>query len=924
MKLLALPVFVLLICHSAFAQRVKGGGGGGAGGGDYGSIAPSRFPKGYKLPDDPARSILDGLKSFELGNVDDANLSFDGALVVYSNRNDLSGEITANLINGLLFSSFGLEHEADKYFTEAVRLGPFDPNHFAEAFALRKSAETQAEIWGAITADIAYNGVEQKLGESDTVALGTLLDDRGDANARCGQFQVALTKFRKALALQQDSQDLAGQAASYSGMAMTYAFMGDKQNALRMASASADANKKAIASLTTRLNGMSDDSQSVNFSDLIDHASVISQIYDSYARTSQDSISQGLAYEQSGGDKQAMDCYRSAQTNAQQYGNVRTYCLAFARMGHLAAISESKNNALDYLRTALCFGEQSGLFDASRYALMDVARLLAKDNLEVAINFAAACVEMSEQQQGGTGNYSNSSIRLQLADSRLPDYEYLADLLARDNRVVQAQNVLAMAKFEAFGTMQRGVPRTPAEKRWYDAYIHFSEANTHADTNPSDYQHIQKRINLRDREKPSTSDSREKIRQDFNDFLEHAMSEDIQPESDDAINRRSVATDGIKAAFSQIPVDVSAVYVLTDSDQVDLIVARAEGANVFHVPAKDIKSKLEAFKTALRDPTIDPRPLGKDIYDTIVKPIEDQLNPKGVTLWYLAGPFKGIPVNALWDGSKFLVEKYPSSYFKPEVLTYPRFTDRFVLPPRQNAPAFVYGETRERAVKDPITGDEIDFPALPGAGEEAKAIASILGTTPVMNGNFTIKGVSRDLASKPGILHFSTHFNHVESDDRRSFLLTGVGLWTLEILKGWPQDAFENIDLATLSACGTADGESMDGGEAESFSDWFIRRGAHAVVATLWPIQDDSTEHFMTDFYSSYRASPDTGKLSALRQAQLDMITGKTVGDPAAKTRSVNAIASSSDYDFTPWPTGLPKYAHPYYWAPFVLYGNVR
>jgi CHAT domain len=70
-------------------------------------------------------------------------------------------------------------------------------------------------------------------------------------------------------------------------------------------------------------------------------------------------------------------------------------------------------------------------------------------------------------------------------------------------------------------------------------------------------------------------------------------------------------------------------------------------------------------------------------------------------------------------------------------------------------------------------------------------------------------------------------------------------------------------------------------------------KGATAVIASLWEVSDISTSRLMLDFYRNRASRPANTKAEALRQAQVDLI---------------------HDSD--------ARYAHPFYWAPFVLIGN--
>jgi hypothetical protein len=59
---------------------------------------------------------------------------------------------------------------------------------------------------------------------------------------------------------------------------------------------------------------------------------------------------------------------------------------------------------------------------------------------------------------------------------------------------------------------------------------------------------------------------------------------------------------------------------------------------------------------------------------------------------------------------------------------------------------------------------------------------------------------------------------------------------------------------------------------------------------------------------------PKVEKVEALRQAQLDLLLGKVTPEGGAGGRGVSVDDTASE---------APKgYAHPYYWAPFVLMGN--
>lgn len=118
---------------------------------------------------------------------------------------------------------------------------------------------------------------------------------------------------------------------------------------------------------------------------------------------------------------------------------------------------------------------------------------------------------------------------------------------------------------------------------------------------------------------------------------------------------------------------------------------------------------------------------------------------------------------------------------------------------------------------------------------------------------------------------------------------------------------FAGVDLLTLSACETAVGDTdrATGAEVEGFAVLAQRKGAKAVMATLWSVADASTGQFMQRFYA-LRQSERLTKTEALRRTQVEFLHGT---DAPSATPTTASAAASPTKGFTPDPPSTPSTA---------------
>lgn len=134
-----------------------------------------------------------------------------------------------------------------------------------------------------------------------------------------------------------------------------------------------------------------------------------------------------------------------------------------------------------------------------------------------------------------------------------------------------------------------------------------------------------------------------------------------------------------------------------------------------------------------------------------------------------------------------------------------------------------------------------------------------------------------DALAEYDVLHFATHaiVSRLAPSMSR-ILLADAALTFADILA-----LRLRARLVTLSACESLLGETQPGDEILSLALAFLWAGGQAVVASLWPVEDEATSRLMAAFYRHYAAGADAAQ--SLRHAQGEMrATGASAYDWAA------------------------------------------
>ncbi|MGB7444193.1 MAG: CHAT domain-containing protein, partial [Coleofasciculaceae cyanobacterium] len=339
------------------------------------------------------------------------------------------------------------------------------------------------------------------------------------------------------------------------------------------------------------------------------------------------------------------------------------------------------------------------------------------------------------------------------------------------------------------------------------------------------------------------------------------------------------------------------------SDRLELIIVTAEGKPIrrsISVTRAEVIATAQKFRNAVtdrRDQTGYLAP-AQQMYQWLVAPVEKELQQLGINnLAYIMDTgLRTIPLAALHDGKKFLVESYSVSLMPSLSLTD-------TLPTNiKHAQVLAMGASR--------FSNNISLPAVP---VELHNITSIWSGKSFLNQDFTLDNLKSQRAINPfGIIHLATHAQFQPGKADKSYIqLEDVKLPPKKLGSlGWTKPP---VELLVLSACRTAIGDA----EAElGFAGLALQAGVKSALASLWYVSDQGTLGLMSEFYQQLQQAPT--KAEALRRTQIAMLQGKV------RIEAGELLTSQENF---PFPSDSPRqdnsvFSHPYYWSAFALVGN--
>lgn len=329
----------------------------------------------------------------------------------------------------------------------------------------------------------------------------------------------------------------------------------------------------------------------------------------------------------------------------------------------------------------------------------------------------------------------------------------------------------------------------------------------------------------------------------------------------------------------------------------------------------------------------------ENLYRWMIAPIENDLENASIETLVIVpdGMLRLVPFAALFDGHKYLIEKYAISISPgmslmgnkkdPQLHTYQTLLAGISKPgpvveklsgtsvdpllfvessysdqetevrgiSNQRYPNIRVNNTANNTADNTSNHDDTalqklrEMLSLPGVETELNSLNKTLKSTLLLNEQFTVANFYQQMTHQSfDIVHIASH-GFFSSDADKSFLMAYDDIVKLDDLKSFLKKSTDNskgIQLLTFSACETAEGDDR---APLGFTGAALKANAQSALGSLWPISDEAASQLMISFYKNLMQHQ--SKAKALRQAQLELL----------KTDHMR---------------------HPSFWSPFILVGN--
>ncbi len=761
------------------------------------------------------------------------------ALVIKRQVGDRSGEGDTLNNLGTVYQADGDYSHALEMFQQALAIEQEVGNRAHEGTTLGNIATVYTDL-GEYTQSLQQEqlalAVRREVGDREGEAAS--LNDIGNDYSDLGQHAESVVLYQQALEIEQELGNPDGEAAAVNNIGYAYDKLGQYAQAL-------DHYQQAL-SIARRLGDRAAEGRD------------LSNIADVYIEERQDS--------------QALQLHQQALSIQRGVGDRLGEAATLNNIGYVYADLAKHSQAIEQYQQALAIDRDIGDQAAEATTLFNIGFAYEEQGeLSQALDWYEQSISVEDTIRAAA---RLEEFKTSLAGRSARAYEYAIEILIRLNRPSDAFNLSEHARARTFldqvGNIHPDVHDAGAadqvqREQALRAQLAALDAQLRQERSKPDSERNPDLIN-------SLTNQLANQQWEYEGVLTQLKLTD--PEYASLVSVDPLSLDQVQSQLDDKTTLVS--YFVADDNTLAFVVTASDfHAVVLPISRPDLTARVGDVLQQMHDTAglqMGPPAGLKDLYATLIGPLTGYVTtpvlgviPHGV-LQYL-------PFAALTDTQRYLGERY----------------QLFELP---SASALPFASSKQASGAPSVLALAYaapdGFPALQYADDEATSVASDFATQPML-GDAASETVLKDTAGQYAILHVVAHGELDGAHPLFSRLVlapddTNDG--SVDVAEVYELDLAET-QLVVLSACDTQLGALGSGDDLVGLNRAFMYAGAPSVIASLWSVDDASTETLMTSFYAHLRAGET--KAEALQLAEAD-------------TRA--------------------KYPDPYYWAAFVLTGD--
>jgi CHAT domain-containing protein len=925
---------------------------------------PANAPQAAKPEtSDPVRKLIrDGEAERLHGNLAAALAIFQTARQTAEKASDELGVATALLNIGLVETFQGKSRESFEALEAGLKIAKAkdDKQLIVTGLKNRGNAYTATGQFPQALADYKEAlGIAESLPDKKWVPA--LLRNIGDINEQLGNHDEALSCFQKSLAmLESDGSDTRGIASSLERIGVIYQRQANSGTALEyfqrsLAIPGTDRNKDLSRHLFNDIGqvyeSFGDFEQALNYyqkslavakevgdergqATALENIGLVEQeqgVYPAAARDFGKSLelfqktdtkdgvlallsNLGEVEYALGNFEKALEYQRKSETLAESLGDQENLSVAEAYTALIYNKQQKFHEALSHAKRAAEIAERLGskdvLWPAQNISGVAYQGLGQTEHAKESFLAAIATVEQLRTEVAGGEEQQQSFL-----SSRLEPYYGLVDLLNAQQQPAEALRYAELAKGRALldvlqnGKVQITKAMTPSEReREQQLQTEMSKLNRQVEEeNAQEKPDARRLADLQGRVEAA------QLR--YQDFQTNLYA--IHPELK---TRRGLAQPVSLQEMAQLLPDAKSAFLefTTGEEKTYLFVlTRQENTGpaepqlkVYTVPLSNklLKERAERFREQLGQRDLAFKTTAHELFRTLIEPARAQLAGKTALVIVPDGPLWNLPFQALLeDNNRYMLEDYAIAY-APSLTVLREMTKA-----RPEDLASVASSPMLMAMADPVLRKQTVQRAsisyrgetlgpLPEAKQEAVNLKQLYGSdlSKVYTGAEAGEDRFKAEAGQFRVLHLATHGVFNDANPMHSHLLLSTGEPDSKedgLLEAWEILQMDlHADLVVLSACETARGR-ISAGEGVIGLTWaFFVAGAPTTVVSQWKVESASTANLMLAFHRNFRArnsagAPEFSTARALQRAEVHLLH-------------------------------TPQYAHPFYWAGFIVVGN--